>query len=251
MLGDYVKIAAKGHKALVRGDCPDAVAAALVDGAGCVPAGDSGRGTVHRFPCGQRWGIVRKYLRGGMIQYFIRESYLLHNRPLRELRLHDHVWRQGLPVPEPLGACWQWWGPFVRGAFATVEIAAPNLLDYVQTQPEQGIEVMRRCGQLFRKMHDLGLWHADLQVRNVLIDDTEMFLIDLDNARLVPGMSHVQRARNLFRFRRSLEKNRLPLSLFEPLCRAYGEESLPGWIGRVYHAKGTVSDALTRSGDGS
>ena len=251
MLDDYVKIAAKGHKALVRGDCPDAVAAALIDGAGCVPAGDSGRGTVQRFPCGERWGIVRKCLRGGMMRHFIRESYLLHNRPLSELRLHDHVWRLGLPVPEPLGACWQWRGPFVRGAFATVEIPAPNLLDYVQTQPEQGIEVMLRCGELFRRMHDLGVWHADLQVRNVLVGELSLYLIDLDNARLIPGMSRVQRARNLFRFRRSLEKNRLPLGLFEPLCRAYGEESLPGWIGRIYHAKGAVSDAFTRSGDGS
>lgn len=250
-MDDYVKIAAKAHKALVRGDCPDAVAAALIDGIGCVPAVDSGRGTVQRFPCGQRWGIVRKYLRGGVIRYFIRESYLLHNRPLRELRLHDHVWRHGLPVPEPLGAAWQWRGPFVRGAFATVEIPAPNLLDYLQTQPAQGVDAMRRCGELFRRMHGLGVWHADLQVRNVLVADSGLYLIDLDNARLIPGMSRVQRARNLFRFRRSLEKNRLPLSLFEPLCRAYGAESLPGWIGRVYHAKGAVSDAITRSGNGS
>jgi hypothetical protein len=84
-----------------------------------------------------------------------------------------------------------------------------------------------------------------------LVSESGLFLIDLDNARLIPGMTRVQRARNLFRFRRSLEKNRLPLGLFEPLCRAYGEDSLPGWIGRIYHAKGVVSDALTRSGDGS
>lgn len=251
MLDDYVKITAKGHKALVRGDCPDAVAAALIDGAGCVPAGDCGRGTVLRFPCGGRWGIVRKYQRGGMMRHFVRESYLLHNRPLRELRLHDHVWRLGLPVPEPLGAAWQWRGPFVRGAFATVEIPAPNLLDYLQTQPEQGIDAMRRCGELFRGMHDLGVWHADLQVRNVLVGESGLYLIDLDNARLIPGMRRVQRARNLFRFRRSLEKNGLPLDLFEPLCRAYGGESLPGWIGRIYHTKNAVSDALTRHGDGS
>ena len=251
MLDDYVKIAEKGHKALVRGDCQNSVAAALIDRAGCVPAGDSGRGTVWRFPCGTRWGIVRKCLRGGMIRHFIRESYLLHNRPLRELRLHDHVWRQGLPVPEPLGVAWQWHGPFLSGFFATVEIPAPNLLEYVQTRAEQGVEVMRRCGELFRRMHDLGVWHADLQVRNILVSDSGLYLIDLDNARLTPGMSRVQRARNLFRFRRSLEKNGLPLTLFEPVCRAYGEESLPGWMGRIYRAKGAVSDAITRRGDGS
>lgn len=250
MLDDYVKISSKGHKALVRGGLPDVVAAALIDCSGCTPAGSSGRGTVLRFPCGNRWGVIRKYLRGGVIRHFLSDSYLLHNRPLRELRLHDHVWRQGLPVPEPLGVCWQWRGPFLRGAIATVEIPARNLLDYLQAQPEQGVDAMRRCGELFRRMHDSGVWHADLQVRNVLVGEPDLYLIDLDNARLIPGMTRVQRARNLFRFRRSLEKNGLPLGLFDALCRGYGEESLPGWIGRIYHTKGIVSDAFTRSGDG-
>lgn len=248
---DYVKISKNRHKVLVRGEFRDAVADALTAGAGCVPASEAGRGAVFRFPCGGRWGVVRKHLRGGAIRHFLKESYFLHNRPRRELRLHDYVWRQGLPVPEPLGACWRWRGLFVRGAIAMVEIPAPNLFDYLQAQPDQGADVMRRCGELFRRMHDLGVWHADLQVRNVLVAEGGLYLIDLDNARLIPGMSHLQRARNLFRFRRSLEKNGLPAELFGALCQGYGEQALPGWIGRVYRAKGAVSDAIARSGDGS
>ena len=250
-MNDYEKIARNGQKAFVRGEFPDAVAEALTAGAGCVPASEAGRGAVYRFPWGGRFGIVRKYMRGGAIRHFLKESYFLHNRPLRELRLHDHVWRRGLPVPEPLGASWQWRGPFVRGAIATVEIPAPNLFDYLDAQPDQGEDAMRRCGELFRRMHDLGVWHADLQVRNVLVADDALYLIDLDNARLIPDMPRLQRARNLFRFRRSLEKNGLPPDLFGALCQGYGEQALPGWIGRVYRAKGAVSDAIARPNDGS
>lgn len=249
-MDDYVKIASHGQKALVRGACPNVVAEALFEGAGCIHAGTGGRGTVVRFRCGDRCGIVRKYLRGGVIRHLFKESYLLQNRPLRELRLHDYAWRHALPVPEPLGASWQWRGPFIRGAFATVEIPGPNLLDFLRSDPGQGADTMRRCGTLFRQMHDLGIWHADLQVRNIVAGDGGLYLIDFDNARLAPTMSRVQRARNLFRLRRSLEKNGLPLDLFAPLCQGYGETALPGWIGRIYRAKGALSDSLTRTGDG-
>ena len=59
---------------------------------------------------------------------------------------------------------------------------------------------------LFRSFHDAGVWHADLNARNILLDaDDEIFLVDFDRARFTPGRA-VAGGRNLARLKRSLLK---------------------------------------------
>jgi 3-deoxy-D-manno-octulosonic acid kinase len=53
----------------------------------------------------------------------------------------------------------------------------------------------------------MGVWHADLNVYNVLFDDqAKVWLIDFDRGRLVAFLTPGQRARNLSRLLRSLKK---------------------------------------------
>jgi 3-deoxy-D-manno-octulosonic acid kinase len=56
-------------------------------------------------------------------------------------------------------------------------------------------------------MHQLGVWHADLNVYNILFDDqAKVWLIDFDRSRLMAFLTPAQRAQNLSRLLRSLKK---------------------------------------------
>lgn len=233
---------------MVHREWADTIAAALLEGQGCIPAGKSGRGDLLRFPYEQGWGVVRPYLRGGFARHFLRDAYVLANRPLRELRIHARLYQAGLSVPQPLGVCWERHGPLLRGALATHEVEAANLLNYLQQDPRDPEPTLRGCGALVRQMHDMGLFHADLQARNILIGDDQLYLIDFDKARFLPELNRLQRARNLFRLRRSLEKNGLDMAHFRPICEGYGDEALPGWASRIYRVKGKLSDMAAGRG---
>ncbi|MCX5757740.1 MAG: hypothetical protein NTU83_04400 [Candidatus Hydrogenedentes bacterium] len=263
----FILIREGGKTACVRQAESLAIAEALLNGVGCEPAGVGGRGTLRRFPCGDSHGIIRVYQRGGMMRRFLRDQYLLRNRALRELEIHQFVFANALPTPEPLGACWERCGVWFRGAIATRELDAVTLLQHLDDSCEaqdagsvSDLELLRSCGEAFRQMHDLGICHADLHVGNVLIARTpasslrppasglcpDVYVIDFDKAFAANRLSSLQRARNLFRFRRSLEKHGLPPTLFEALCDGYGPTALPGWMSRVYRIKGRVSDLVAR-----
>ncbi len=237
------------QQALVQEQWADVLADALLDGEGCDPVEKFGRGALSRFSYAQGTGLVRRYLRGGIIRFFMRDAYVLVNRPLRELRIHAYLFESGLRVPAPLGACWERRGLLIRGALATHEIAAVDLLAYLKRQPTETDEMLAQCGALIREMHDRDVFHADLQVKNILCAEEGPYLIDFDNARRVRCLTRVQRARNLFRLRRSFEKNGLPLSGFEALMEGYGHAALPVWLGAIYRAKGKLSDRAAGRGN--
>ena len=135
MLDGFVEISREGKTAWVCAEWADSLGAVLLSGEGCVAADAMGRGGLARFSYPGGTGLVRRYLRGGVIRHFIKDSFLLENRPLRELTVHVHAYRQGLPVPAPLGAVWERRGVWYRGAFATREVEGCNLLEYIQSAP--------------------------------------------------------------------------------------------------------------------
>jgi len=241
----YVIFSENGRSALVRREWRLALARGLLDGTGCRPVGKGGRGEVMRFPFGDGWAILRRHQRGGLIRHVLRDTYLFTNRPLREFATHVEVHSRGLSVPEPLGVRWQRVGPCFRGAIATREVEGEHLLDYLKAAPDAPDDVLASCGKVIRRMHDLGCWHADLQLRNILVGPAGAYIIDFDHARLVLSVGKVARARNLLRLRRSMDKNYVPLRFFEPICEGYGVDSLPNWLDRVYAAKGKASDAMS------
>jgi 3-deoxy-D-manno-octulosonic acid kinase len=64
----------------------------------------------------------------------------------------------------------------------------------------------RRCGAMIRRFHAVGVVHADLNARNILVGPGQaVHLVDFDRARIAEGDAAAFRA-NLARLRRSLEK---------------------------------------------
>jgi 3-deoxy-D-manno-octulosonic acid kinase len=178
---------------------------------------------------------------------FLRDGYLF-NRPLREFQIHLAALDAGLPVPPLLGVCWGRRRGLLRGAIATGALDAVHLQAWTEAGAGDAESMGRRCGALFRAMHDAGIWHADLQLRNVLVASEGPYLIDFDGARCMHPVPRLQRARNLLRFRRSIEKNGVDPALYTGTLAGYGGPEPPRWLGTLYALKGALSDRIPGSG---
>ena len=233
-----------GRHTVILAKDSSAVRSALLKEEGLESWKQEGRGTVYRFQLDNGVGVFRRYQRGGFIRYFLKDLYLLDNRPLRELAVTAYAWHRDLPVPEPLGVCWERIGPFFRGAIATRWVDSVMLLDLLrsETLPD---DVLRQIGSVIRQMHEMGIYHADLQVRNILVSAGQPLLLDFDNARRCPCLGDTDRARNLLRLRRSFDKNGLSEEPFRVILEGYGTlpRAYDQWDA-TYRAKGRVSDAM-------
>lgn len=206
--------------ALVHPDFVPAVAEALIDGKDVTPANVAGRGELLRVATSNGNVLIRKYRRGGFIGKFVRDKYLLENRPHRELNVHQYAWKVGVPTVLPVGAMWVRSGPFFSGAFATLEANAVDLLAYLQSDFEPDPLVLEICGHAIRAMYEAKIDHADLQVKNILISDGKALIIDFDNARIWPTPSIANTTQNIGRLRRSFAKHSLSMEAFETISRA-------------------------------
>ena len=246
MLQGYEYVRAGRQSALVRGESSETVLSALLENKGTSPGNQAGRTTTLRFTLADGGaGIIREYRRGGLLHYLNGNAYL-SNRPLRELRVADFLWNKGFRIPEPLGICWWRRGALFFGRYAARALSALHLQEYLQDQTEPSPEILGNVGEIVREMHELGVFHADLQVRNILLARETPYLIDFDKARRFASLSSRKRARNLLRLRRSFEKNGIDLRWYEMILDGYGDAPRHPLLSFVYRAKSRLSGPGSR-----
>ena len=149
--------------------------------------------------------VLRHFRRGGLMARLVRERYLwlglARTRSFAEFDLLRLMWQAGLPVPRPLGAA-VWRERFTyRAALLTLRIdqARPLALCGEPT-------VWFEAGRVIAKMHQFDVWHADLNVFNLLVDaQDKVWIIDLDRGYR-KALTAAQRAENLSRLLRSVKK---------------------------------------------
>jgi 3-deoxy-D-manno-octulosonic acid kinase len=159
--------------------------------------------------------FARRAKRGGLIRFLLTDLYFgLDPRPLRELAVTVEARRRGIAVAEPLGAVVERAGfGIYRGFFLTRAVAGLTLWEFLQTDDDPMVRelVLRQVREAIDAMHERGLFHADLNLHNVMIENaSESFavkLLDLDKARLERGpLSPTQRHTNYARLIRSARK---------------------------------------------
>ncbi len=244
---EYVQ---EGHvTAIVRLENGGKTAAALMRDSGCESVAATGRGVLSRFSWSEgRYGVKRRCKRGGMMRFLLRDHYLFVNRPLKEFTIHLRVQERGLPVPGLLGVCWCRRGPFYSGALATEELPGVDLDAWLRANQGDATTVtsmMLACGALLRTMHDRGVLHGDLQVKNVFISASRVYLLDFDRARIQKDIGKWRRERNLLRLRRSFDKRGHGRAAFAWLVRGYGLSGFSPWLNGLYTIKGIFSDIMT------
>jgi 3-deoxy-D-manno-octulosonic acid kinase len=150
-------------------------------------------------------GVLRHYRRGGLVARINRRAYFWHGeartRSFAEFRLLADMYAAGLPVPRPLAAAYWRRGLVYRAAILIERIEGVRTLAHCLREP-----VAQAVAQAIAAMHRHGIWHADLNAFNILIDGAgAAWLIDFDRGSK-GALTPARRQANLLRLRRSLQK---------------------------------------------
>jgi 3-deoxy-D-manno-octulosonic acid kinase len=168
--------------------------------------------------------VLRHYRRGGLRAKLGSQDYLwlgaARTRSFAEFRVLTRLHARGLAVPRPIAAAYWRRGLWYRAAILIERVAGARTVAGVlapadPTDPQVdpvgdrdahlGADPEAVARAIFA-MHEAGVWHADLNAHNILLDPTDrVWLIDFDRA-CVGVVSRARRRKNLLRLRRSLVK---------------------------------------------
>lgn len=179
-----------------------------------------GRGPVFSVPApaagpdgAARWA-VRHFLRGGAMAMHMGDRYVRvgRPRPFRELAASMTARARGVRTPAVVCGVIYPDGPFYRADLVTEVV--PNTRTLADTLYEQDgtrgwLVAMTRSGELIRRLADAGVFHVDLNAHNILLTeepDGDVFVVDLDRARILSHSSKSARERMTARLIRSIVK---------------------------------------------
>lgn len=177
-----------------------------------IHATSRGRRNVWFFRLNDQELVLRHYWRGGMISRWSSDVYvwtgLQRTRAFAEWRLLTALVARGLPAPTPVAARVRRYPPGYRADLVTRAIAGARPFDeWLQQASEVSPAIWYQVGQTIGRFHAVGACHADLNVRNILLDDhNRPWLIDWDRGRLRAPGHRWQQAR-LTRLRRSFRRH--------------------------------------------
>jgi 3-deoxy-D-manno-octulosonic acid kinase len=171
-----------------------------------------GRGTTFFIQHADRDYVLRHYRRGGMIARVSPDQYvwtgLRRTRAWREWHLLARMQEMGLPVPQPVAVQVVRHGMLYSADIMTRRINHANTLADELGRHALTRENWQELGKMIRRFHRHGVWHADLNANNVLLNNNkQIFLIDFDRGCLRQSAHQWQQA-NLDRLKRSLLKLR-------------------------------------------
>lgn len=153
--------------------------------------------------------VLRHYRRGGWMARLLGDRYLYtgaeRSRGFREFRLLQRLRAEGLRVPRPLLVGLRRSGPWYRADILVERIEGARSL--AQRLPGALAEsaLWRGIGAAVGQLHEAGVWHADLNAHNLLLDpDDHAWVIDFDRCR--PRDGEAWKPANLARLQRSLRK---------------------------------------------
>ncbi|MEM9172839.1 MAG: 3-deoxy-D-manno-octulosonic acid kinase [Pseudomonadota bacterium] len=152
--------------------------------------------------------VVRHYRRGGLVAKLVDRHYLAlgatRSRSIREFELLQHLFDQGLPVPEPVAARYRRRGVLYTASLVTRALPAATSLAKLVGQDVLDASHWHQLGVTLQRFHLHGVRHADLNAHNILRVDEHWYLIDFDRGRICAAGAWQQH--NLARLQRSLNK---------------------------------------------
>ncbi len=181
-----------------------------------VEAGAGNRQSAFRLELADGFELfARRGRRGGMIASILNDVYAgVTPRPLIELAVTIEAMRRGIPVVEPMGAMVEWIGPVLyRAFFLTRPVRGMTLWEFLKTDDDPTVRahVLGQARAAIDTMHNKGLFHADLNLHNLLVtqasENFAVTIIDLDKSRLFDApLSSAMRRANAARLMRSARK---------------------------------------------
>jgi 3-deoxy-D-manno-octulosonic acid kinase len=211
----------RGNRLLIRQDQLDYIDFSLFQSSPAKTAGESryyGRGAIwlSQLANGET-AVIRPYLHGGALRRLTGDRFFTWPpRPFRELAITEELRRRGLRTLEIYAACVSRpFGPFYRGWLITRQLSdAEDLWSALKTGLAERLDfdrVLRIVAESMAALHRQGVYHADLNLKNILIraegTDVAAYVIDFDKAKVFLGKLPAPLARrNLDRLERSVRK---------------------------------------------
>ena len=170
----------------------------------------AGRGSVVFFDVPFGACVLRHFQRGGLIARLLKDTYFFtgrkRTRGFREFTLLAELHNAGLSVPAPVMARYVRRGLRYRADLITRQIpGAQTLAERLKAGTLDAV-IATRTGRMLAAFHAWGVWHADLNAHNLLVDGSgQVWLIDFDRCRKRKPAMFWQQA-NLDRLLRSFRK---------------------------------------------
>ncbi|USD37752.1 MULTISPECIES: 3-deoxy-D-manno-octulosonic acid kinase [Ferrimonas] len=153
--------------------------------------------------------VLRHYYRGGLPGKLIEDAYLWpglnKTRAYRELKLLEQIQALQLPACRPVAARIERQGFSYRADLITERLMGCQDLVGALSQASLSESRWIQLGQVLARFHQAGVYHADLNARNILLDSEQFYLIDFDRGEMRKPDRKWQQA-NLDRLQRSLRK---------------------------------------------
>src|SRR3989339_457806 len=164
--------------------------------------------------------VIRDYRHGGLLGKLFGGVFFKENRPLNEIYISEIASQRGVPSAEVIAITKRrLWGIFYKAKFISKEIdGALDIIEFLKKSSPAFIQRYKKpiifaLVKLIRNMHDAGISHADLHLKNILLKkdsngEFTAYIIDLDKSVVLNKLNIQQRIKNLLRLDRSLEKLR-------------------------------------------
>jgi 3-deoxy-D-manno-octulosonic acid kinase len=152
--------------------------------------------------------VVRTLMHGGVFRHITGKRFLRPNRTIRELKVSAYLAAHGIRTPEILAA-----RLIKEGLFYAIDVVSKfipdskDLLVHFEKDHTDNLELFKKSGLLIRQIHDLGVYHTDLHIKNLLLDNSgNLWVLDLDKAYQFALLPEFMKQMNLKRFMRSIKK---------------------------------------------
>lgn len=169
-----------------------------------------GRATAWFFKQAELTAVLRHYWRGGLVGKLLSDQYLYmghkKTRVYQEFSLMVELIELGLNVPKPIAAKVSRHGFIYRGDIITEAVSgAKSVLDILIERPLSETET-KKIAQTIAQFHKKGVYHADLNINNILFDDSgDVYIIDFDRGEIKNPAFQWQQS-NMSRLERSFLK---------------------------------------------
>jgi len=190
-----------------------------------VPSKLHGRSPLYELTAAGRRLVVRRFTHGGLLRFLTGSRFADPERPFREIVLAEALGARGVPTATCVAARARRRGPFWRLDLVSERIEGVldggEILERLRSgRPSEALRraLLATTGRLVGAMHAAGFLHADLQPKNLLVEDSfggpedreaaarrpRTWLLDLDRSELRESLTDAERGANLARLARSV-----------------------------------------------
>lgn len=170
--------------------------------------------------------VVRRTLHGGLLAGVTRDLFAGAQRPLLEIEASERIRLSGVATPEILGVYLRRSFPgLYRSCILTRLVPqAENLRQWLGRggrDPARWGPMLDQVARAISSLHDAGCFHRDLNLGNLLVAPTGIWILDLDGAVMKGVLAVPERGANLLRLYRSLCKESGMKEPLSPRQRAF------------------------------